>query len=358
MAMHVGSMAACLGCSSSCGGNTPLAPDAGLVAVTFNAGLTELFVEHTGERAPQVAAALAELDADVVCLQEVWSEEHVTQIREATRDRFATALVLEPRQEWVPGACEAEALEPLAACVVRACADPPDAGCIIEQCGEEFAAQEGACGLCLASSLGGTTSEIVEACTTVSPRYQYDGSFGLMLLSRRPVVDQAHVELEGSLNRRAVLHAELEGDVHAFCTHLTAVEPLPYPGSGGSWRAEQADQIQALLAYIDERAPTSSPTLLMGDLNVGPHGSGFTAEQPDAYEAIVARGFETSFGDACTLCSDNPLVGAETPSVLIDHVLVRGAGASGQRTLDAAVVISGEASRLSDHYGVRATVSR
>jgi endonuclease/exonuclease/phosphatase family metal-dependent hydrolase len=285
----------------------------------------------------------------------VHGAEHVEAIRQRTAASFPTAIVLEPKQELVPGSCDAQSLEPLKACVAAACTDPPAADCILDNCSPEFDAQPGDCGVCLATNLGKTIDEISTVCTTEAPRYPYDGSYGLMLLSRIPVVAQDHIELTASITRRAVIHATLENDVSVFCTHFTAMERAPYPIEGGSWDAEQQAQADALIDYV--ATADSQTTLVLGDLNLGPGGDTHQAEQPDRYAAI-AGGFTGAFGGSCTFCSDNLLVADGKPSVLIDHVLVRGAEVTGERILDAPITIASGTTHLSDHYGVRATVTR
>jgi hypothetical protein len=42
---------------------------------TYNAGLARGFVDYAGARTQPVADAVARLDSDVVCLQEVWLYE-------------------------------------------------------------------------------------------------------------------------------------------------------------------------------------------------------------------------------------------------------------------------------------------
>src|SRR5262245_56122168 len=52
--------------------------------VTWNLGLAPGFVDFAAERAQLGAEAVAGLDADVVCLQEVWQEEDVAKVLAAT----------------------------------------------------------------------------------------------------------------------------------------------------------------------------------------------------------------------------------------------------------------------------------
>ncbi len=310
-----------------------------ITLVTFNAGLSELFVADTAERAPRVAEAVAELDADVVCLQEVWAREHVDAVIAATTE-LPFVIAPEPAQELVAGECDAVALAPLADCVAAACPDPPLADCILSNCSAEFDAQEGDCGVCLASNLGSTIDDIVGACTTETGRFQYGGSYGLVLLSREPLVELERVELDAALNRRAVLRARLESGLVLSCTHLTALEDVPYPADDGSWEQEQDRQIDALVAAL---ADDPAPRALLGDLNLGPD------EAPMRFERLLALGLGGVLEGTCTFCSDNPLVDREARSVTIDHILVDGGETTPTRILDGG--------RLSDHYGVSARIT-
>ena len=46
----------------------------GLKLTTYNAGLAHTFVKYATERVEKVAEGLAQLDSDVICLQEVWTK--------------------------------------------------------------------------------------------------------------------------------------------------------------------------------------------------------------------------------------------------------------------------------------------
>ena len=48
--------------------------------VTYNTGLAVGFVDYADDRLPFIGESLATLDGDVVCLQEVWLQEHIDSI--------------------------------------------------------------------------------------------------------------------------------------------------------------------------------------------------------------------------------------------------------------------------------------
>lgn len=153
--------------------------------------------------------------------------------------------------------------------------------------------------------------------------------------------------------------------MHVFCTHLTAVfDTIPYPNPEGSWAEEQRAQIEALLAFVDEKAGSDTRVILMGDLNTGPERPDIAPEEPLNYALFVTTFVNPYLEDddrpECTFCASNPLVPDDAASVAIDHVLVRGldAGGSARRFLVEPVEIDVGGTpttvAFSDHYGVRA----
>lgn len=338
--------------------------------VTFNTGLAEGYVPLAGERLPHVAEAIADLDADVVFLQEVWSSEAVAEIRAATSVSFPEAVFPEPIPDTEQGtpACTAEGLADLEACVAANCADASAdelVGCILDNCGAEMAGLDEQCLSCLTANVGGTVEEAIASCTAGSATYTYGGSLGLGLLSKVPIVDTDVFVLDSSVNRRAVLHVQVDagdlGQIHVFGTHLSAIlGDVPYPGEG-TWEQEQAAQIDDLVAYIDTRVDPVEPFVLLGDFNTGPAGELFSAEVPANYDVLV-RAVDTNTyvdtdGARCTFCGDNPLLGDDT-AVAIDHVFTRGIDVAHEATriLDEPLAMEVDGTdvttALSDHYGV------
>jgi endonuclease/exonuclease/phosphatase family metal-dependent hydrolase len=171
------------------------------------------------------------------------------------------------------------------------------------------------------------------------------------------------------------------GTVHVFCTHLAAILPgLQYEGSYGDFTGENDAHVQALIAWVDEKAKEGEKVIVLGDLNTGPAGDGIEPSVADNYARLPEAGFVNAYLDgpmaACTFCKDNPLVisGDTAVDATIDHILTRGIdeGVSIERIFDQRVKIEvpkttpdgGMSTELeerelalSDHYGLRATIS-
>ena len=99
--------------------------------VTWNAGLADGFVDYAAERTPPAAATVADLDADVVFVQEVWEPEAVAEVTEAAAGRFPNAFFLDPLPEEGGGAesptvaCAGDEAVPLEECARTAATSPP-----------------------------------------------------------------------------------------------------------------------------------------------------------------------------------------------------------------------------------------
>lgn len=357
-----------------------------LRAATYNLGLARGFVDYAVERSPVTIAALAALDLDVLCAQEVWESEDADALETALAARLPYAHRLAPDAGECLASCTLVELEPLEACILVECADvAPEmlVGCATTNCPDEVDALAGACVGCLAANIGKPFDEIKAACAGEGANacYAYGGSFGTALLSATPLSDQDALVFESSLNRRAVLYAKASatpaGDLHLFCTHLTAAfSNIPYPGDAGSWAAEQANQINAMIQYVAAKVPAGEKAILLGDFNTGPEVAGrAAAEIPENYDLLIDDGFYSAYpsqADAdCTFCFDNPLVGGidHSESVLIDHVLLKGFDASavtaGARIMTDPIelTLEGEAgpeqvqSAWSDHFGLVLEIS-
>jgi len=349
-----------------------LGPD--FTVVTFNTGLATGYVDWAPQRLPFIGQAIQALDADVVCLEEVWADADGEAIRQATATTFPHSYqMLTSDEGGGEAACTSEELDPLETCTRANCADvPPEnlANCVLGNCGTKFNAISSACQSCLVSQLGQTLDEMVAACKGGGGgTYAYGGRNGLLLLSRHPLTHQETLVFESYLNRRVALHVVVQdpqlGPVDVYCTHLTAdLSDVPYGGDKGSWGEEQGLQVDALTQWV-EQTRSAVVVVVAGDMNCGPQGTGaVSAEHPENYQKFVAAGFSDPYfeqhSDTCSWCADNPLVGGG-PSEVIDHVFVRGSFpySTSKRALDQPVTLPGPPeveSRLSDHYGVSVTV--
>jgi endonuclease/exonuclease/phosphatase family metal-dependent hydrolase len=386
-------LAAWTGCTSDDddggGDASDAAAGAALTLVTFNAGLLDS-VGYVEQRKPFVEDAVTALDADVVCMQEMWDADHWDDLVAANADARPYAQRLEA-MPGVQGLCTLEEFAPLRECAEDNCSDPGPEGlvsCTTSSCTAEVTALSSDCVTCLIDNAEAGGFDAIEAtCVGASDAasgdegitppedrsYFLGGSFGIGLLSRLEPIEQDSLVLDSSTNRRGVLYAKVDapelGEVALFCTHLTPDLPgLAYDGSFGSWAGENAAHVDALLEWIDEKTRDGEPVIILGDLNTGPDGDAFEPELPESYAELPAAGFESPYLDGadprCTFCGDNPLVLSADTGVdaVIDHVLLRDVdgSASASRILDDEIMLEGdedagaEAETLarSDHYGV------
>lgn len=359
---------------------------------TYNAGLAVGVLKYADERATPVVQTLAGEDVDLLCVQEFWLEEHWRMLTEATAKRLPSTFRL-PAEGKAMSCGEAE-VAPLAACAAAKCkraATHEIAACLLAGCAGELTKISADCFQCLAASPRARPEEIAQAC--VGPRGQpasaaapgaatahggpeafrvYSGSAGTGILTNAEILERDSLILPSVLDRRAVLYTKLGtplGELHAFCTHLTAnLAGVPHPGKA-SWRRDQSAQIDALLGFVEKKA-AGRPAVILGDLNTGPAiGSAISPSLPDHYARLVQSGFLNPYatqGDVqCSYCFDNPLEGGRgTRGVLIDHVLLRGFGGRvlvGGQFMRPLVTVepAGKPVRigLSDHYGVSVTLT-
>ncbi len=355
--------------AAGCGKSEPL------TFTTYNAGLAVAFVPSANERAPVVADAVAKLESDVICLQEVWLPEHVAMFESAAKGSFEHTYFPDAQQtQMTAPACAPGELDSLVECLGVDCGavcDDELVDCLFDSCPLDFFQLSKTCSMCVQAHVGTAEADEVEAtCTAGGIEYAYGGSFGTGFLSKHPIKVDEEVFFS-TTNRRSVLHAVIEtpdGDVDAWCTHLTAgLSLIPYPREEGSWETEQADQA-ALLADFLKDAP--DPVVLMGDLNNGPATKDADEEFLANYETILGAGLTSPFVDedgACTFCPENLLssVDSDETGKLIDHVMIRGfeeKELSVKRELDKSLTVEScgvdGPGNYSDHFGVSVTITQ
>ncbi len=368
-----------------CGGKGDGDPTA---IATYNAGLAIGFVPGAEDRAPKVADAVAALDVDVVCLQEVWEPEHVAAVEDAAAAAFPYQTFAEPMLDESGGdpACAKGDLDDVLACVGDVCGGACQdelVDCVFTNCVGQFLQLPKTCQGCTMANVGGTPDEIQAVCETESTSYAYGGSFGTGILSKHPFVGEPEhavfdealfaekvpnaLNVRATTNRRGAHHAVIDaplGEVDVYCTHLSPVfVTIPYPRDSGSWAEEQSDQIEALRGWIATTQETDT-IVLAGDFNTGPAEPGIDPEVPDNYAALSSgyTNFYAAGDPECTYCEDNPLV-SDNLSELIDHVLVQGfdgEGTAERLFTDMIPVVSCDSTidgALSDHYGLSLTLT-
>ncbi len=349
------------------------APSEARVA-TYNAGLATGFVTFAPEREAEVVSALSGLDADIVCLQEVWTAESIDAITDGVSGTFPHSYVEITAEAGADEpACTEDETTPLADCAREFCSDAENlTNCVLASCSEEFNALSDPCTECAAANIGlDDVDAIVETCLTGSSSFAWGGHNGLVLLSREALSNTQSIDMDAWLVWRSAISAEV-GGLDVTCTHLSAA--LNSPAYGGadyeSYEAEQAGQIDALLSWVDDRVG-DGPAVILGDMNTGPAAAGgIEAELPDNWAKFGAAGWVDpnveSGSPFCTWCADNTIAGEgsdhESVDTILDHVLVRGAtGSNPERVLDGTVTVSVDGvsveTSLSDHYGAAATAT-
>jgi endonuclease/exonuclease/phosphatase family metal-dependent hydrolase len=344
---------------SLCGGQTELE------YTTYNLGLVDA-VGLREQRIEPLVDALRESTSDVICMQEVWSDEDATRISEALADVYPHALREVTKNDdhaWF--ACsvfQVADLFSLNSCTKDKCIDEGISlfECIKEKslCADEYDELPSKCQFCISAN----TSNPASCVYGRTPRYANDGRNGLLMLSKHEIEEPQYTAFDTQLIKRGILSGYVAGN-KVQCTHMTAdLSRVPYPDDAkhSSWKEEHLASIDVM----ENAAGDGECTVLMGDLNSGIEDSaaGLDAELADNFQALEAAGFRDQFegDDLCTHCADNPLVGG-THSSRIDHVLMKGCDdryeSSYSRVYEDRINVQTEAGNqvetaLSDHYGI------
>lgn len=361
----------------------------GITIETFNTGLAHGYVDLASARAPLIIDAIQRSDADVLCLQEVWTKRDRATLLNAVNAQFPYQVapnIVVQRSDTAPSCKRSDLFGEgkFLHCMSKKCGDTSGderTDCIIEKCNtvlNDLKNDKPGCAQALFAQVGRSTLGALMA--LISPfrgakTFAYDGSSGLILLSKRPLQNLSTLDFTdiSTLNRRQALVAELHGadgePMRVYCMHLTANldNQAPYPGPFDSWSAENMQQVSRLLDHA-KQGPTQ--VVLTGDFNCSEPDStnGIDAESPQSCAAIRNASFvdiQPSDGAArCTWCADNLINASENDSTnsTLDHIFVRGLAASdARRVYDTPVSVNTSKSpqtstSLSDHFGFRATL--
>ncbi len=413
-------LALLVGCGSE-GETTPPPEPQDVVVDTFNVAFAGAFIPYEAERRQPIVDAIAASDADILCLQEVWTQADKELIRDAAIDAFPHSALFEdnlqtpiddatdqqgavpPPPTTVPcgetdigeGVTIADQMNEAVDCVSANCSTMPGSedgrttsiGCAGSACvgavgGLLFGdVEQQRCYTCLATQLPTATfAEIRTSCTTVVEQdLAFEGQNGVMILSKHPLENAQELVVPGTFNRRTILSATVKlpngAELDTYCNHLTPIFTdftFPYTGQYGDgmtgaagWQAEQELQAQKLINYVNENSD-GRPAVILGDFNAGhayPAEEIVAEGEPtlDLLESVFPPAYTTDYAPLCTFCSTNPVAGTEV-SVWIDHILLHNLSAdsvvSTDRIYDEDVVpVDGQMVPLSDHFGMRSVIT-
>jgi len=276
---------------------------------------------------------------DVVCLQEVWPYEDKIRLMEELGIEDDRYYITDTRGMGETGTnyCDG-GLSSIKACVRKRCADVPvedQTTCAREQCTIQLGMLllfKRACADCLVSMVGHSIDDIALACGRPPGHTKvYDGSNGVILLSKHGLRNRSYELLPASSANRVVLFAEVRGSemppIEVGCPHLSSEEIFP-PTYGGfsSWDEERIAQLRGISRAFDRRRGPRTQVLI-GDMNFGPDQPGdVTGFSLPAWEESDRLGYLSPIANTiprpCSFCSGNRLrFDSDGPSFLVDHVL-------------------------------------
>ena len=337
-------------CSDSNNNNNKNKIDA-ITVTSYTMGLALNFVPYTQERLVANETLIADYDSDVLCMQEVWLDDHVVAIEEALGEDYPYIYTVEPEQIFSEtAACTNEEIADFADCAETQC--PGFSGndlvdCGLAQCGTFLGDLSPGCvdGVIGAVGIPGITVELlVEAVTQPAGKFGFDGSLGLMLASKYELLAREFQDFieDSSGNHRGALYAEIEvnKETHVLgCTHPTAnlSATIDYPASGkhDSWEGENRFMQEKMIAFVNDKAG-DKPIFFSGDFNcsIANASNGVDADFPDNCQLWLTDGFTDSAADQlpCTFCEDENLIlqggqgeqkEGDTGHWLLDHVFVK-----------------------------------
>jgi endonuclease/exonuclease/phosphatase family metal-dependent hydrolase len=324
--------------------------------LAYNAGLAHGAVALAEERRPVIIDALKQVTADVICLNEVWTDDDAQAIINALAPNYPHHFREVTTDDSAPTVrcTDIGKVLALAGCQADNCATISTTDCVAGPCQTAYDALTDECKICLAANTADPTTCAIGG----AKDFAYDGRNGLMLLSKYPLADATYTPLDTQLIKRGVITADI-GGTHVQCTHMPAVlSVVPYPtgGTHSTWADENAAAVTDLIGT----AAATGCSVLMGDLNTGPAEGTLAAELPDNYAQLTTAGYSEPWdAPLCTFCSGNPLTGAEEDT-WIDHIMFYSCpdvtAPTFTRVLDETVTVTtaeGDIeTRLSDHYGV------
>lgn len=357
------------------------AESAELTAVTFNAAIAPGMNAGASLRLPHIVTALASLDYDLLCLQEVWPVADAARVIAALNLPAENVVYTDTRSEGESGEdiCTQNQVSSLMRCVRRHCAATPPEDltiCARSECHGQLLSLylfHKHCLNCLISSVGRSLPEINSTCVVGGKGASriYGGANGVILASRFQLFDKETIRLPSSGANRVALLGRIKGPgkepIEIACAHLSSDEEVPPTNPlFSNWDKERLAQLRLIEKRLKERAGTGS-IIFLGDMNFGPgDGKKITPISESLWKESLRLGFISPAAQVappiCSSCAENSLRKNKRDH-LIDHILFldpQGAfePICAEQVLERPIVITGNngeqvRTNLSDHYGIR-----
>ncbi|WP_127718432.1 endonuclease/exonuclease/phosphatase family protein [Halobacteriovorax sp. HLS] len=341
---------------------------------TFNTGLAHTYVPLAEERLPLIINDLKVNKSDVLCLQEVWTQEDRDRIIKELKSVYPYSHFSEIKQvrSKRKPTCKIKNLfgkGKFVSCTLKECKgkDGDDfTQCVLNTCGESMEKLKNDNRVCANALLAQVGKSSLGAITQVlnpfkgASMFAYGGGDGLLLLSRKKMNNKSIIDLSdiSTLNKRAALVATIES-VELNCTHLSAnlADSVAYAGKFESWQEENSKQIERL---INNTSSSEGKRILMGDFNCAFATGSLEPDWEENCQQILDSQFENTFIDedpACTYCSSNSHNPVTTKDILIDHIFSKNVDIRYHGiTRENKILINNKKENLSDHFGVRAFI--
>lgn len=362
-----------------------LGSDSAQTIETYNLGMAYGFVPLVKERKKPLINRLKNASADILCLQEVWTDEDVNDIKSELKSQYPYSYSVPRNQKYADKkpACSIGRLfgkGSAGRCMFKKCRGKKGdefTQCILVDCKDSIENLKKKDLTCASAFFAQAGNGMLKGMMNILNPFKrvglfaYEGSSGLVLLSKVPLKDTSFFEMKefSTTNRRAALYAKanVKGqDSHILCTHLTAElsRSVPYTGTLSSWAEESQYQAAYLSDKLAQKAE-SEPQIFLGDFNCSYKNDelGIHAEAEGTCKVIADKGFDdfiTTKNTECSYCSSNTLNGS-IKNVLLDHIFTKGISKedSNIRVIyKEKVEVEEEDGRkiqtnLSDHYGIQ-----
>ena len=334
-----------------------------------------------------ISFELRRMDADVVCLQEVWIGEDVEFLTKTLADVYPFSYSKLHHKGQVPPQivpkvppCNYLAASNFVTCIGRnKCIRKGNSiqqtyFCVVTTCFFEYLQLPQKCVSCVVSSFTQPTEAFAKCVGYGLPTLGMRdiNEPGLVLLSKTPLINTRYHDFHPATKEiieRGYLEADTPDLGKIVCTHTASYTPFYYEAElwvAGVYNSyiEQGDSERGQLI---ERFGNVSPLLLMGDFNIGDSFGPLVRPALPREFQYMAMAFDVIPLKQCTLCGPlfNPYNGragksySEVTDTVVDHIFFKGHKVKDVvRVFTPLEAILLDGFPLSDHYGVMMVIEK